>query len=84
MRTKPSSLLVIFLLCVSAIFAANNPGFKSTLTQQSLDYITKQILPLFQKQVQAVPIPDISQKVSTPIGHITIHLTSLYFLQINF
>jgi len=69
--------LICLCLLVAAVMCATKPGAKIWFPDASLQYITNQIIPLVQKQVASITIPDISGKTGTPIGDIEYRLSNI-------
>jgi lipopolysaccharide-binding protein len=79
----PYGLLVACLLrihCASSHASAAStkvPGFRTALTSKGLDYICQVGVPILEKELSSLSIPDISGSAGTPIGTVDYHLTQI-------
>ncbi len=74
------TLLVLLLVSVAVLSSphGNTPGTKVTISQNALQYMTNQVLPIIEKQVsQQLAIPDSTSEVDTPIGHVTLEAKNI-------
>jgi len=66
----------IFIICIHLSFA-QLPGFKTTVTQNGLDYLKGVGVELLEKVIDKISIPNLSGEAETPIGKIDWDLSNL-------
>jgi lipopolysaccharide-binding protein len=59
------------------------PGLKLSIAQSSLTYISNTLLPIIEKQVQSLNIPDHKEDVHTPVGKVTLEVKNMKVQQLH-
>lgn len=76
--------IVAVLLAVAAVAAAQGtPGFRVQLTNAGLDYARKIGVPILEKMIQTLTIPDISGSAHTPVGSVDFTLSNIHATSIS-
>eukprot|EP01116_Phalansterium_solitarium_P018699 TRINITY_DN5049_c0_g1_i1.p1 TRINITY_DN5049_c0_g1~~TRINITY_DN5049_c0_g1_i1.p1 ORF type:complete len:515 (-),score=215.13 TRINITY_DN5049_c0_g1_i1:375-1880(-) len=78
MRAFSGLILALFIHAVAA-----QPGFKTTLTQNGVNYLETVGIEFLQKALASLTVPDINGKTSSPIGTIDYSLTSITLSNTN-
>jgi len=63
---------------VSRHLWATNPSFKVSLPQFAISYIVSTAVPVLERKLQSLPIPDVSTEVDSPLGKIAFSLTNIH------
>eukprot|EP00055_Hartaetosiga_balthica_P004441 m.11608 g.11608 ORF g.11608 m.11608 type:complete len:503 (+) comp3865_c0_seq2:95-1603(+) len=81
--------IVVVFVAVFGLLMAPLPsnaipaGFQATLTNKGIDYARQVAIPIIQKDLENLSIPDISGDASTPVGHIDYYLTNIKATSVN-
>lgn len=80
MATFPiPSVKLIFVAFLLVSTRATNPGIRMRITDNGLQYVDSIAVQILTEKVKTATIPDISEDVDTPVGHVTISLSSVHF-----
>jgi lipopolysaccharide-binding protein len=71
------SVVYSLIIVINAASNGATPGIKLTITQSTLTYITNQVVPVIEKQIQTLNIPDHTEDVDTPIGKVQITASNI-------
>ncbi|CAI8057856.1 Bactericidal permeability-increasing protein [Geodia barretti] len=66
---------VVFLAALFGCCWSVNPGLRTALTSKGLNYACSVGIPILEKELLTVAIPDISGDADTPIGSISYSLS---------
>jgi len=71
-------LTVVVFLAVIAASDEVNPGLRSTVSNGGLEYAKSVLQPILIEQVKGIKIPDMEDKVHSPVGKIKIELSNIH------
>jgi len=77
---------IVCALAFIAVLAASaevNPGLRTTVSNDGIDYARKVSQPILIEEVKKLTLPDIEEKVHTPVGKVKFSITNMHLTEFN-